>query len=116
MWRCDKHHKKDLYQLDTVTFSTTPAAFMVTRALLETTKFTQDQTISMMIRDSFFFDDMLFSCNELNEITITTINSYEHLDKFGMFLTEILAYDPLILKDVDLNRLSDNNAIQFNDG
>jgi hypothetical protein len=42
MWRRDKHDMMDMYQLDTVTFNTTPAAFMATRALLETTFYTQD--------------------------------------------------------------------------
>jgi Pao retrotransposon peptidase len=113
MWRGNKNKEMAVYQLDTVTFGTTPAAFMATRSLLETARYTDDNTLAPAIRSSFYVDDMLFLHDNLSEIKKITVGIYNHLDKFGMNLTKIMASNPAVITSFDTNRLSEDAKIQY---
>jgi Pao retrotransposon peptidase len=56
---------------------------------------------------------MLFLHDNLSEIRRITIGVYDRLDKFGMYLTKIMASDPAVITTFDTNRLSEDTEIQY---
>jgi hypothetical protein len=58
LWREEPNERIKVYQLDTVTFGTTPAAYLVTRSLNHTSEFIDNKKVSECICEDFYVDDM----------------------------------------------------------
>nr|CAI5835101.1 unnamed protein product [Callosobruchus analis] len=105
-WRNSNSDQLKCSELQTVTYGTSPAAYLATRCLQQVAidlKVTRPD-ISLLIERDFYVDDLLTSTDDIEELkTIYTELSLE-LSKYGFHLRKWLSNAPEIFSNTDHNQ------------
>lgn len=69
VWRASSEQELEHYQLNTVTYGTTPAAFLSTRVLLEiaSSLATKNSSAAQSIKGDFYMDDYISASDSVDE-------------------------------------------------
>jgi hypothetical protein len=106
LWREEPNERIKVYQLDTVTFGTTPAAYLATGSLNHTSEFIDNKKVSDCICEDFYVDDMhTVEADEKDLIDkVTTVIT--HFATFGMKLVKINSNSNKLLDNVSVENKS----------
>lgn len=103
LWRDCPDNEIDVYELNTVTYGTSSAAFLAIRCLYQLgIEAEQSSSIAAnAIKNHFYVDDMLTGGDTIQDTVILANELHEILKGGGFFLRKWVSNEPSILKDIE---------------
>lgn len=101
LWRSNPESDIKIYQLNTLTYGTAPAAFLATRCLKEISIQCEksDPEISKIIRNDFYVDDLCTGCSSVEDAKYIKQRISEILNSAGFPLRKFMSNCVDILSD-----------------
>jgi hypothetical protein len=86
LWRENPSDPIDIYQLNTITYGTASAPYLCIRCLHQVAHECDDETISRVIKEDFYVDDLLTSCDNKNDLMRICAKTSHLLSQYGFML------------------------------
>jgi hypothetical protein len=106
LWREEPNEQIKVYQLDTVTFSTTPAAYLPTQSLNHSSEFMDNKKLSKCICEDFYIDDMHTEEADEKDLINKVTTVITHLAMCRMKLVKINSNSKKLVDNVPVEKKS----------
>lgn len=115
LWRYDSSQPIDTYELQTVTYGTSSAAFLAIRCLFQLGLDCQNTypEISEVIKNDFYVDDVLFGADSIEKASELGRLLSQVLISGGFELRKWRSNSPDIIKGITLNETSSTGILQI---
>ncbi|XP_039289297.1 uncharacterized protein LOC120352500 [Nilaparvata lugens] len=111
-WRDDINKPVEQYRLNTVTYGSGPAAFLATRTLIQLADMEarDDISVSQVIKNDFYVDDLLSGCNTLEQAVTVSKNLISTLEKGGFQLRKWMSNSTDLLSTIPSHLLETSST------